>query len=230
MLTGSSDGTARLWSAKTGDELACLISFTSGGWAVVDPNGRFDTSDLDGGAALHWTVEDDPTHSLPLEVFMRDYYTPRLLSRIMNGEELPPLRSVAEIKNRVQPDVSIDSVSGSKTHPGRADVIVRAASHTDEKGQGSGLQDLRLFRNGQLVGYREGVLSDAAKAVPTILQSGTMDTHRGLIPVGKPEQEVPSIQTPAVFDFSKQDTLVRTRQFETATIIAELPCTSDGRI
>jgi len=43
---------------------------------------------------------------------------------------------------------------------GRADVVVSAASHVNEKGQASGLQDLRLFRNGQLVGYREGALND----------------------------------------------------------------------
>jgi len=71
--------------------------------AVVDQQGRFDTNDLDGGAPLHWLVSDDPLHALPLEIFMRDYYTPRLLARIMNGEELPPIRSIAEIKNRVQP-------------------------------------------------------------------------------------------------------------------------------
>ena len=51
-------------------------------------------------------------------------------------------------------------------------------------------------------------LSYAANAVPTILQSGTMDTQRGLVPVGKPEQMVPSVQTPAVFDLSKRDIFV----------------------
>jgi hypothetical protein len=97
---------------------------------------------------------------LPLEIFMRDYYTPRLLARIMNGEELPHIRSIAEIANRVQPDAAVVSVTASKTHPGRADVIVHAASHANDKGHASGLQDLRLFRNGQMVGYREGALKD----------------------------------------------------------------------
>jgi hypothetical protein len=85
----------------------------------------------------------------------------------MSGETLPPIRPIAEITNRVQPDVSIVSVSASKTHPGRADVVVHAASRVEEKKdvlgavvkdaqgkletQASGLQNLRLFRNGQLV-------------------------------------------------------------------------------
>ena len=150
-LAGSQDGTTKLWDAANGKELATLVSFTDGGWAVVDREGRFDTSDLDGGAPMQWIVDDDPMRSLPLEIFMRDYYTPRLLSRLMNGETLPPIRSIAEITNRVQPDVAVVSVSASKTHAGRADVVVHAASHTNEKGRASGLQNLRLFRNGQLV-------------------------------------------------------------------------------
>jgi WD40 repeat protein len=159
-LTGSSDGTTKFWDLTTGRWLATLIAFREGGWAVVDPDGRFDTSNLDGGAPLHWAVDDDPMHPLPLEIFMRDYYTPRLLSRIMNGEPLTPIRSVAEIKNRVQPDISILSITRSSADSGRADVIIHAASRINEKGQASGLQDLRLLRNGQLVGYREGLLKD----------------------------------------------------------------------
>ena len=167
VFTGSADTTTRLWSARTGHELATLISFENAGWAVVDPSGRFDTSDLDGGAPLAWVASSEPMRSLPLEIFMRDYYTPRLLARIMNGEKLAEVRSISEIKNRVQPEVDIVSVSPSKAHPGRADVVVHAASGAeekkDEKGvvkkdtqgkavmQASGLQDLRLFRDGQLV-------------------------------------------------------------------------------
>ncbi|MGA2169838.1 MAG: caspase family protein, partial [Terracidiphilus sp.] len=160
VITVSDDRTTRLWDAATGKELAALVSFENGGWAVVDPEGRFDTNDLDGGAPLVWVASREPMRALPLEIFMRNYYTPRLLSRIMSGEMLPPVRSIAQITNRVQPDVAVVSTTASKTHPGRADVVVHAASHINEKGQASGLQDLRLFRNGQMVGYLEGSLKD----------------------------------------------------------------------
>ena len=167
MLTGSDDTTTRLWDAATGKQLATLISSDSGGWTVTDREGRFDTSDFDGGAPLDWVVSSEPMRALPLEIFMRDYYTPRLLARIMNGETLPPIRSIAEITNRVQPDVSIALVTASRTHRGRADVVVHAASHTNEKGQASGLKDLRIFRNGQMVGYLEGELKDGDFTFPT---------------------------------------------------------------
>jgi WD40 repeat protein len=182
MLTGSDDTTARLWDTATGKQLATLLGFETGGWAVVDPEGRFDTSDLDGGAPLVWVADSEPMRPLPLEIFMRDYYTPRLLARIMNGETLPPIRSIVEITNRVQPDVAVVSVSASKTHPGRADVVVHAARHTNEKGQASGLQDLRLFRNGQMVGYLKGSLKDGDYTfkdiqLPTSVKSVTFTAY-----------------------------------------------------
>ncbi len=126
---------------------------------MVDPDGRFDTSDLDGGAPLHWILDSDPMRPLPLEIFMRDYYTPRLLPQILNGEKLVQLPKIADIKNRIQPDVEIVKIEASRDVPNLATVLVRAAGKT-AGGQASGLQDLRLFRNGQLVGYREGPLKD----------------------------------------------------------------------
>jgi WD40 repeat protein len=152
---GGDDSVARLWDRETGRQVASLLNLSNGSWAVVDPAGRFDTSDLDGGAPLHWVLSSEPMRPLPLEIFMRDYYTPRLLSRIMNGEKLPEIRSIAEIRDRVQPQVEIVSVTGSKTYLGRVDVMVHEASVTNAKGQASGLQGLRLFRDGQLVANTE---------------------------------------------------------------------------
>ena len=109
VLSSGVDGSVRVWDAALRDPLAVLYSFGQNDWAVVDPLGRFDTNDLDGGAPLHWMVSDEPMRPLPLEIFMRDYYTPRLLSRVMNGEPLPAIRAIAEIRNRVQSDVAIVS-------------------------------------------------------------------------------------------------------------------------
>lgn len=160
LFTGSNDGTSKIWDYATGELLATAASFGDGKWAVIDPDGRFDTNDLDGGAHLVWIAESQPMQPLPLEIFMRDYYTPRLLSSILNGEVLPAVRSISEIKNRVQPDVEITAVQTSKSIPGRADVVVHSASHKSDQGQMSGIQDLRVFRDGQLVGIRPGQLHD----------------------------------------------------------------------
>jgi len=161
-LTGSADTTARLWDVESGKQLAALVSYADGSWVVTDPDGRFDASDLDGGAPLSWVEDEDPMHAIPLEIFMRDYYTPGLLARVWKGDKLPEIRPIAEIRNRVQPVVKVTSVTPSQKTPGHVDVTVHAASVTDEKGMTSGLQDLRLFRDGQMVadGYLEGKLDD----------------------------------------------------------------------
>jgi len=177
-LRVASDGITTLWDVQTGGELVSLISFKAGGWAVVDAQGRFDTSDLDSDVPMHWVVDDDPMRALPLEIFMRDYYTPGLLQRVLRGEKLPEAQSIAKIKNRVQPDVKVMSVTPSAAMPGRVDVVVHAESRNEQKRdehanplrdakgdvemQPSGLRDLRLFRDGQMVadGYLEGKLYD----------------------------------------------------------------------
>ena len=51
-------------------------------------------------------------------------------------------------------------------------------------------------------------LGFAADEVPKIVESGAVKSPRGLILVGSQRKSVPSTQTPALFDFSKQDTFV----------------------
>jgi hypothetical protein len=125
---------------------------------VVAPDGRFDTSELDGASALHWIVDDDPMRPLPLEIFMRQYYTPRLLPRLLAGEKLPQLANIAAL-NRVQPEVTIRKLEPDAKHAGRLRATVSVKSQTN-RGQASGARDLRLFRDGQLVAFHEGGLKN----------------------------------------------------------------------
>ena len=52
------------------------------------------------------------------------------------------------------------AVSASHTQPGRVDLVIRAKRTINDQQQNSGLRDLRVFRDGQLVGYMEGSLQD----------------------------------------------------------------------
>jgi WD40 repeat protein len=125
LLTGSMDGTARLWDLNpalhnqasvnaaihapvradelrasstdlnpllqeaqaSSTELASLVSFTDGGWAVVDPAGHYDASDPDSSASLYWVT--DNLRTIDLGQLKKEYYTPGLLARVMRGERLP---------------------------------------------------------------------------------------------------------------------------------------------
>ena len=71
LFTGSEDGTAKLEDAEDGEELASRGSFTGGGWAVVDPEGHFDTNGLDGNAWLHYCKRPQAGSWLTLALWKR---------------------------------------------------------------------------------------------------------------------------------------------------------------
>jgi WD40 repeat protein len=158
LVTGSLDGTKRIWNLQNGKELCQLISFNDGNWAVVTREGFFDTSDLEEIKALHWLMPDDPVHSLPLEIFMRDYYEPRLLQRLLSGEKFKETRNLSEL-NRAQPPVKI---LGIEQQPKKTDLVTitvevaQAQSERQRDNQGrlrkTDVYDLRLFRDRQIVG------------------------------------------------------------------------------
>lgn len=116
LLASGEDGFERVYEVATGKELCRLITRADGSWVVVDPAGRFDASDLDEIQGVHWVAPEDPLKPVPLEIFMRDYYEPRLLARILAGERLAPVRAISEV-NRAQPQVTITSVEQQQGRP-----------------------------------------------------------------------------------------------------------------
>jgi WD40 repeat protein/uncharacterized caspase-like protein len=161
VVTVGADKTIRIWSVRSGEELTRLISFRDGAWAVVAPDGRFDSSWLEQLAGLNWQMPDDPLRVLPSEIFQRDYYEPRLLPRLLAcnqvgncQHEFKPLRPLVEL-NRVQPKVRITSVRrGSSPDLALVDVVVHAGDDPTQKNgkTRTSVYDLRLYRGGQLVG------------------------------------------------------------------------------
>jgi hypothetical protein len=87
VLSGSLDGVTTIWDRATGAAVAKLFSFRDGGWAVVDPQGRYDASDPDTSGALYWVT--DNRRSIELGQLEKEYYTPGLLARALRGERLP---------------------------------------------------------------------------------------------------------------------------------------------
>ena len=91
---------------------------------------------------------------------MQDYYEPRLLPRILNPrngkleDEFSTVRSLQDL-NRAEPAVEIEAIDYS-SEPGWAKVKVRVtpASYATTSGRKwkTVAYDLRLFRNGRLVG------------------------------------------------------------------------------
>ncbi len=99
---------------------------------------------------------------------MRDYYEPRLLSRLLDPEgraQMPHIRPLAEL-NRVQPVVRIAGVEpGQQRDLARVTVEVTTAEETFRQGDSqitmqTSVYDLRLFRDGQLVARWPEVADD----------------------------------------------------------------------
>jgi WD40 repeat protein/uncharacterized caspase-like protein len=158
ITAGRSDG-VHFWDLRSGELLVSLFRHTIGDyWLAISPQGFFDSNSLDGWQGVNFVFPEEPLRPLPPETFIRELYEPRLLARILAGERLVPNSSFLP-SNRALPRVEILDVQLSKKAPDRIEVTVRVQGErrvTRRDGREfvmeTGAYDLRLFRNGQLVG------------------------------------------------------------------------------
>lgn len=182
LLSGGDDGTIKLWNVENNKLLATLISLDRNEWVVTTPDGRFDTNeDLNKIEGLIWVLPDQPLIPKPLELYLRQYYEPGLLTRVLRcneenncEQEFKPLPSIAEI-NRVQPKVEIREVKPKRNSSDLVDVTVDVENFSEEIGgkmQESSVYDLRLFRDGQLVATsaKKADLENYIKLAPSLVE------------------------------------------------------------
>ncbi len=243
ILGALSDGTTRIWRRRDLTELAQLITLANGTWAVVSSDGRFDTQDVESIDGVQWIATDTPMQPLPIDIFMRDYYEPRLLPRILAAEELPQIRDLTQL-NRVRPIVRISNVSLQTSAP-RSDVVTVTVDvsgnagmyGTENKIWTTGAYDLRLFRDGQLVdqwpreSHTPGVAEDRQRA----LQSWRKDrwvidyqldaARTGPVPTSITFRDIrlPLLQGKDKVDFSAYAFNVDRVKSETTKLSYELP-------
>lgn len=166
IATSARDGTVRIWERSTGREVASLVITTNGEWTIFTSNGMFDVSNANDLGHLSWVFPDDPFRALAPEIFMRDYYEPRLLSRLLSGEKLREVRPLQDL-NRAQPKVELVRVTPTEQPDGvNVDVAVEGATYSLQRGgkevkMETGAYDLRLFREGQLVAQLPAVQEDS---------------------------------------------------------------------
>lgn len=177
LVSSGQDGTVKFWDLPNNRTVATLVSLGKNEWVVTTPDGQFDTNKLENPKDLYWTIPDAPFTPLSFEIFMRDYYEPNLLPRLLKcteqnncDREFKPVRNLAEL-NRTQPKVAISDITAADSRTVKVTVEVEDAASEYQKGKdGKGLQsgvyDLRLFRDGQLVGYStaEAKLKDTFRA------------------------------------------------------------------
>lgn len=85
---GSGDGKIFILDASTYVCEATIYYFPGNAWAVVAPDGRYDSSDFGESTWLRWTVG---TKSYPVTHFKDRFYSPGLFAQIMAGSQHPML-------------------------------------------------------------------------------------------------------------------------------------------
>lgn len=145
----------KFWNYETKTELASLCAIDSNNWAVTTPEGRFDSGNLDDNSTFAWVVKEDPLRPLRPEMFLRDYFEPNILDRLLRGEALLPVKDISDL-NRILPEVNL-KVTPKPEKCDRVTIDVSCKSVIEEQpGNGrlaSGVYDLCIFRDGQLIAH-----------------------------------------------------------------------------
>lgn len=144
----ASDGGIGLFRTADATKLATLYRFGGNDWLAVAPDGTFDGTP-GGWNHLSWRFNGQTFQVQPLELYFREFFQPGTLARQLAAQP-EVAHDLSQVANRILPEVAITSI-GPGSSPGRVDVTVHLA-RTKDKGQSSGARDLRLFRDGKLVG------------------------------------------------------------------------------
>jgi len=140
MVTGSWDGTAKLWKVGSGNESATMFSVGKADWAVKTREGFFEFSE---GANRHvyFVYGFD---IIEIEQFFEDFYRPSLLAEVLSGKELklPKIDVRDRIKKSPPPTVEIVSPSTGQRFSTRTIQIIMKV-----KDNGGGIDETKLLLN-----------------------------------------------------------------------------------
>ena len=142
LLTGGADGAVRVWNLSSGANLAQIIS-TLNGWAVIDEQGRFDSSQQ-GSSDVQWTTD---RANLAIDNFSSQYFEPGLLAKQLAGRADFVSAAPNAIADGITlpPRVSIAAPSGPLAAGQAAEISVTTED------QGGGIAEIRVFQNGKLL-------------------------------------------------------------------------------
>lgn len=133
-----------IWDIDRKSKFCDLLAYDDGSWAVVDPEGRYDSSDGGQNPNLYWVYEDPAKHILDtigVDQVGSYFYTPGLLAKAMKREALPPVERLDKLP--IFPSVGELKVEGGKA----------TFNLTD---RGGGIGQVKAFVDGQLVKTEQG--------------------------------------------------------------------------
>lgn len=197
-LLAYADSQLLIWDVRDLDkprELLRLAELPDGTWAAADRQGRFEVGDLRTAANLFWLTAEAARDPLPLELFMRDFFQPRLVARRLACEASEahspgscqaafPLASNPAALSRLGPQVRITHVSETdETNSVSVQVEVAGLGDpADTTGRKwTDAYDLRLLRDGQVVAWAPP-LSPATLDAKGWRKTARVSTERSRVP------------------------------------------------
>jgi len=169
LVAGGSRNLLHLWDSTSVELLATMTSVeNTNEWLVVTPEGLFDGSPT-AWQFLLWRFSQNTFDVLPVEAYFSDFFQPNLLTDIYSGERPKTLAHI-ENKDRRQPSLKISlpeiNTGSVASRVIKVKIEVAEVPPDETHGDGSGVRDVRLFRNGSLVKAWRGevTLSGQGKA------------------------------------------------------------------
>ncbi len=167
LFSSGANQMTQLWQIVSGNNLAAVIGFNNGTWAVVDQQGRYDASNGGKISGLHWVIGKE---TIQLSQLKQRYYEPGLLSKVL-GYNLEPVRNIEAFSHpKLYPKIT------SSWDPKNTSVLNLRLEE-----QGGGIGKVVILINGK------EVVADA-RGYANTTSSGTMninfdiDDHPFLIP------------------------------------------------
>lgn len=159
VMVVESGGNINFYRTQTGEKVLTFTLNKNESWLVRDQQGHYDSQDPGDVKYAAWVSDNDPLEALPIEVFITDFFEPRLLAKVLSGETNFTSRQVTNL-NRVRPSVKIqqvltnesdDTLSVSVTVKEQAKMEV---SQGEQKTIHSGVNGVALFRNGRQIAFQ----------------------------------------------------------------------------
>lgn len=181
LLIASQTGVIRVFDRTTQKEVAQLYPFPeTNDWAVLTPTGRFDANK----GALNTMYFKSANNIAPLGTVFEKYYTPKLLSRILNGEKFETIPEI--IKLKAAPVVTVEFKESNRnlfveddpykiieTKVATATITVKADCPTDK------ISEIRLYHNEKLVGTTRNLVVEDASTENSVTKTFSVTLNAG---------------------------------------------------
>ena len=142
LISGSQDGTVKVWDLKNQKELYTRILLDENRWTTMLPSGHF-YSTQEGMQSMYF-VQGNELYSL--DQFFEEYYQPKLTVNLLGSNLKRETGSLSnQIANRPPPKVEIVYPKTKEITDSQTELIVKV---TD---QGGGIEEIKVLQNGKRV-------------------------------------------------------------------------------